>query len=212
MIRFLFILLLPFALYGSKILSYNIYDRTDRVDVMITFDTPYEGVIKQNQGKSNIIIKLEDASIESAKVKQLSSKFLSSLNISPMAGYTQITANVPPSVELKVSKTSDAYGLRLRFVALTAKAQTATTVSAAQKTTQTTTTNALPTKKEDDLSSSYYIVITILILGIVILLYIKTKATPKKQKNSWLFNPNQEADADKKKQPTTTADGVSIRF
>ncbi|MDY0117651.1 MAG: hypothetical protein RBR59_08750, partial [Sulfurimonadaceae bacterium] len=32
------------------------------------------------------------------------------------------------------------------------------------------------------------------------------------QKNSWLFNPNQEADADKKKQPTTTADGVSIRF
>lgn len=209
MIRFLFIFLLPFTLYGSKILSYNIYDRTDRVDVMITFDTPYEGSIKQNQSASNIIIKLEDASIESAKVKKLSSKFLSSLNISPMAGYTQITANTPPSVELKVSKTSDSYGLRLRFVAQTVQSipQAAPQV---QKATQATTTSSLPTKKDDDLSSSYYIVIAILILGIIILLYIKTRVTPKKQKNSWLFNPNNEAQKDK--QPLTDKDGVSIRF
>lgn len=62
MIRLVLLFLLPFTLYGSKILSYNIYDRTDRVDVMITFDTPYEGIIKQSVAKSTIIIKLEEAS------------------------------------------------------------------------------------------------------------------------------------------------------
>ena len=35
------LLLLPAFLWGAKILSYNVYDRNDRVDVMLTFDTPY---------------------------------------------------------------------------------------------------------------------------------------------------------------------------
>jgi myo-inositol-hexaphosphate 3-phosphohydrolase len=115
MIRLLLIFLLPLALNASKILSYNIYDRTDRADVMITFDTPYEGVIKQNVSKSQIIIKLTDAKIESSKLKKLSSKFLNSISITPMSGYTQIVASVADSVTLKASKTSDSYGLRLRF-------------------------------------------------------------------------------------------------
>ncbi|MEK6658597.1 MAG: hypothetical protein AABY36_02820, partial [Campylobacterota bacterium] len=115
MIRLLLIFIIPFSLYASKILSYNIYDRTDRVDVMITFDTPYEGVIKQKTNDSAISIKLQDTSIESSKIKQLSSKYIKSITISPMQGYTEIVAEVPPSVTLQASKTSDAYGLRLRF-------------------------------------------------------------------------------------------------
>jgi len=67
---------LALSLFASKILSYNIYDRTDRADVMITFDTPYNGVIKQSRGKSKITIKLENASIESPKIKKVASRFL----------------------------------------------------------------------------------------------------------------------------------------
>ena len=115
MIRYLLVFLLPLSIYASKILSYNVYERTDRVDVMITFDTPYRGVIKQNTSKSKIVIKLEDASIESSKMKKISSNFLKSLSITPLKNHTQITALVPAMIKIIASKTSDAYGLRLRF-------------------------------------------------------------------------------------------------
>ena len=107
MTKIILLILLPLLLSASKILSYNIYDRTDRVDVMITFDTPYEGKIKQSKSATKIIIKLEDASIESTKTKILSSKFLNSINIVPLANYTKIIAVVPDSISLKASKTSD---------------------------------------------------------------------------------------------------------
>lgn len=208
MIRLVLLFLLPFTLYGSKILSYNIYDRTDRVDVMITFDTPYEGIIKQSVAKSTIIIKLEEASIESAKIKQLSSKFLTSLSITPMAGYTQITATVPPSVQLKASKTSDSYGLRLRFLTQTMQANMPTEKEQASGNLLQT----LPTKKGEDLSMSYYIVIATLVVGIIILFFLKTKITSKKQNSSWLFNPNQTPAAQPAAQPNVPANNVSIRF
>ena len=190
MIRFLllFCLVISAHLNASKILSYNIYDRSDRVDVMITFDTPYRGIIKQSVTDSKITIKLQDASIESSKVKQISSKYLHSLSITPMSGYTQIVASLPSSVKLKASKTSDAYGLRLRF--------SNKTTTTKQKNTANTTQNplsALPTKKSNGMEKSYYIVSVILIVGILILLFIKKKVNPnkeQKQQNSWLFKEN----------------------
>ncbi len=205
MIKLLVVLVLPLLLNASKILSYNIYDRTDRVDVMITFDTPYEGKIKQSIGSSKIIIKLEDASIEATKTKLLSSKFLKSINIVPLSDYTKIVAVVPKSVTLKASKTSDSYGLRLRFSNITAQAKSQEVV------TSNSPINALsnlPTKKENDLSKNYYIVIGILLVGIFILFILKNKinTTSKKDKsNSWLFKVANEA-----KDPST--DEVKIRF
>ncbi len=171
MIKYLLLFLLTFSfLQASKILSYNIYDRTDRADVMITFDTPYNGIIKQSISNSKIIIKLSGASIESSKVKNVSSKFLHSVTITPMAGQTQIVASVPTSIKLIASKTSDAYGLRLRFTNKPAN----NTVKSTPLVTSTSL-SALPTKKSDDMSTSYFIVVAILILGILILFFLKKK-------------------------------------
>lgn len=188
MIRLLFIFLLPFSLYASKILSYNIYERTDRADVMITFDTPYTGVIKQSRGKSKTILKLGDASIESSKIKKVNSKYLKSLTITPLMDYTQIVAITPSYVKLIASKTSDGYGLRLRFTEQAATKQASTATAATSPNLST-----LPTKKGDDLSTSYYLVIAILFIGIIILFYLKHKIQTKQQpkmkqvQNSWLF-------------------------
>ena len=212
MIKLLLLFLLPFSAYASKILSYNIYDRTDRVDVMITFDTPYEGTIKQSLSDSNILIKLEEASIESAKVKRLSSKYISSIAITPMSGYTQIAANVPPSVTLQASKTSDSYGLRLRF---TAAARSSNAIKE-PKQAESALLSSLPTKKSDDIAQSYYIVIEVLIIGIIILFYIKkrvsTPPSPKKT-SSWLFAQNSPQEQTKTVQPASIPNNdVSIRF
>ncbi|MCX6076241.1 MAG: hypothetical protein NTW78_05055 [Campylobacterales bacterium] len=203
MIKLLFILLIPFMLNASKILSYNIYDRTDRVDVMITFDAPYNGVIKQSAGASKIIIKLESATIEASKSKEISSKFLNSLNITPIAGYTQIEASVPPSVVLKASKTSDSYGLRLRFTN-----EAPTKENSTNEQNNTSSLSSLPTKQGNELSSSYYIVVGILVIGIVILFLLNKKIAQNKEKpnyKSWLFKENKE--------PTSVAgENVTIRF
>ena len=217
MIKYLLLFLLPLTLLqASKILSYNIYDRTDRADVMITFDTPYEGVIKQSISKSKIIIKLNDASIESSKIKNVSSKFLHSITITPMAGQTQIVASIPSSVRLIASKTSDSYGLRLRFTTNVAK-------KSSTKSSQLPTGNqlsSLPTKKSDDMSTSYYIVVAILIVGILILFMLKKQMAaknPQTQQSPWLFQANhndatQTETAQVATQPTSTNNDISIRF
>ncbi|EQB40386.1 hypothetical protein M947_00895 [Sulfurimonas hongkongensis] len=208
MIRLLLIALLPLVLNASKILSYNIYDRTDRADVMITFDTPYEGVIKQSVSNSIITIKLIDANIESFKTKKLSSKFLHSISITPMSGYTQIVASVAPSVELQASKTSDAYGLRLRFHLSTPTPSTKTKTPVPSNNPLA----LLPTKQDSGMSQSYYIVIAILIIGILILIYLKKKMAPKESKtNKWTYNSSTQNNT--QMQRTSKGDeNVSIRF
>jgi len=218
MIKFLLLFTLSFSfLNASKILSYNIYDRTDRADVMITFDTPYDGVIKQSISPSKIIIKLSKASIESSKFRKSTSKFLHYVNIIPSSNQTKIIASVPPNTKLLASKTSDAYGLRLRFVSAT------TINNRAKETNQqvTTSLSSLPTKKDSDMSTSYYIVVTILIIGILILFVIKKRLlikgeNAKKNSSTWLFQQNEKTTQTKATQTNSNNDTnhnqISIRF
>ena len=229
MIKLFLLFLLPFTLLNAaKILSYNIYDRTDRADVMITFDTPYDGVIKQSVTKSRIIIKLQNASIESPKIKKVSSRFLHSITITPMKNQTQIVASVPSSVKLIASKTADAYGLRLRFASKVAKRtitqQVNTKIAAINNTKpKTNSFSNLPTKKDDGISTSYYIVVTILVLGVLILFVVRKKMlqkgiTPPKS-SPWLFqashgNATQVAENQTAMQASSipATSQISIRF
>lgn len=45
----LFFLILP--LYSVELISFNIYDRNDRVDLMLSFDNAYNGKISQKKRK-----------------------------------------------------------------------------------------------------------------------------------------------------------------
>lgn len=191
-----FLLLSPFAL-ASKILSYNVYDRTDRVDIMFTFDTPYEGTLSQSRQQDKIIIKLGGATIEAPKVKNISSAFLSKLTITPIENQTQVIAKVPSSVSMQASKTSDAYGLRLRF----------TKVAAASESPEPATSSplgALPTKPSGEYEQSYYIVIGILVIGILILLWLKSRINSAASSPSkpWLMGGAKKS----------KSEGVNIRF
>jgi len=215
MIKIILLLALPFFLYASKILNYNVYDRTDRVDIMITFDTPYNGTIKQNTTRSKIVLTLDNVSIEAPKSKKIASKYLQSISIVPLQNATQIIATVPnKNIKLHASKTTDGYGLRLRFT-------TKTTTKQKEETTRTTepSLSVLPTKKDEDISQSYIIVITIMVIGIFILLYLKRKVqkqssssvSPKKaKKDTWLFQST--STQTKAPQESQKDENVSIRF
>jgi len=211
----LLVLVILSSLHASKILSYNIYDRTDRADVMITFDTPYEGIIKQSIGKNIIKIKLMDASIESSKIKKISSQFLHSITITPMASQVQIIASVPYGIKLLASKTTDAYGLRLRFASKNiSKNNTEQTQESAS---QNRAVSSLPTKRDSEISTSYYIVVTTLIIGIIILLIFKKKmltqgAKGNSNKNTWLFKENSTQTKQIDTDEITKEDPISIKF
>ena len=205
--KILLLLFVPILLFASKILSYNVYDRSDRVDVMFTFDTPYDGVISQQTLGSKIIIKLDDATIESEKNKKLTSKYLTDLTISPISNYTQIVASVPSDVQVQASKTSDAYGLRLRFNTAAPALQTSSTDNTAEAATP-----SLPTKQDIQISAGYYVVIAILLASLIFVFYLKRKmqnginpkssATAAKPfKKPWLFGSND-----------TKTDDLNIRF
>ncbi len=183
------LLLLPAFLWGAKILSYNVYDRNDRVDVMLTFDTPYEGVLRQNRQNDTVIVKLEEAFIDSPVVKNVTSKYLNKLTITPENENIQIIAELSNNVIMQASKTSDSYGLRLRFMH----------PEAVNSTTQNTpvdetSVEGLPTKKGNEFEQSYYVVIGILIIGIAILFWLKqniakrTTAMKNEPKSPWLFD------------------------
>jgi len=210
---FLLILLFPLTLAASKILSYNIYERTDRADVMITFDTPFEGKITQNSIENKITIKLDGASIESPKIKKVNSEFLHSLTITPIKGETQLIAAVGERVNFVASKTSDGYGLRLRFL----KQQANTQQSDTQNTSQIASNNplsALPTKKDTGVSQRYYIVVGFLVLAILVLLYFKRKiqnSQETQKQGNWLFKSptTQTQESAKNSQPKSE---VSLRF
>jgi len=196
------LLFVPAILFGSKILSYNIYDRHDHVDVMLTFDTPYEGVLRQNRQGDVIIIKLEAATIDTPFTKAVSSDFLQKLAISSTPDQIQIVANVPQNVILQASKTSDSYGLRLRF-----NPPAASPLTGDSEGKNTDGAAALPTKEGNEFEQSYYVVIGILIVGIAILFWLKQGIAKKtirmrdEPKTPWLFN------ADKKSSPIVTSSG-----
>ncbi|PHM17507.1 MAG: hypothetical protein CJD30_06300 [Sulfuricurvum sp. PD_MW2] len=184
------LLLLPALLWGAKILSYNVYDRNDRVDVMLTFDTPYEGVLRQNRIGNTFTVKLEQAFIEDPKVKTITSKYLNKLSITPKEDHTEITAEVSNDVTMQASKTSDSYGLRLRFMNPSAPANPFTGAASGEQ----PAVGALPTKKGNEFEQSYYVVIAILVIGIAILFWLKqniakrTATMRTEPKTPWLFD------------------------
>ena len=216
MIKIVLLLVLPFFLYASKILNYNVYDRTDRADIMITFDTPYSGVIKQTTSRSKIILTLDGVNIEAPKSKRVASKYLQSIAIVPLQNATQIIATVPSqNITLHASKTTDGYGLRLRFTAKVVTKQEAQTTLNAEP-----SLSLLPTKKDENISTSYIIVITLMVIGVFILLYLKRKvqkqpASPQKiKKDTWLFqSTNSETKEPVQAKPENKSEeNVSIRF
>lgn len=200
--RYLLLLLLPYLLFGSKILSYNVYERSNRVDVMLTFDTPYEGSLAQVKKSNKIILKLQGASIEAPKIKNLNTSYLHKMMITPINAHTEIILQTASNVSMSASKTNDAYGLRLRFVKGAPVVKAAKQKATKQIATPTVKTNTLQTKKEIKFNNSYYIVIAILLLGIIIMLWLKKKmgGAQVKGKQPWLFKGGAKKE------------GMSVRF
>jgi hypothetical protein len=184
---------------------------------MLTFDTPYEGVLRQNRQGDVIIIKLEAAAIDTPITKEITSDFLQKLSITSSADQIQIVAKVPTNVLLQASKTSDSYGLRLRF-----NHPTTSPLSPDNSVENTNESSLLPTKQGNEFEQSYYVVIGILVVGIAILFWLKQGIAKKtirmrdEPKTPWLFNSDKKSNtflsSNTSLASTLEGGGVHIRF
>lgn len=202
--KIVLLFLMSVALMASDILSYNIYNRAKRVDVMFTFDTPYQGVIKEIKKPSKIILQLYNLSIDTPAVKHINSPLISKLTVTPLDNYVQIVAFVNSNTSLQIDKTTDKYGLRLRFIPKVVIADKSNMLN------NHNTPFALKTQQSLDIPTSYYIVVAILFIAAVLLFFIKRKVNkklstqksrPAALKNRWFFK-----DGENKK------DEVGVRF
>lgn len=186
----LFLLIIP--AFASTILSFKVYERSDRTDILFTFDTPYEGRISKKVSDGAITLHLYDALYSQSRTRQISSKFINSFSLVPEPKKSVVILNVMPNMGVKVSKTVDSYGLRLRIEPKNSSTTSATNTEPSSatnlsslKSLKQSPSNGLPHAPETLVNSRYITVMAILILAVILLYWFKRKVD--KKGNSWLF-------------------------
>ncbi len=182
-----FLLLLPLflPLFSANITNQNIYEKDDRVDIMLSFDAPFHGKITQKKEDKNRILILTGASIEQKTSKDIASDILQKLSLTPYHDKVVIALEGDGDFQVNASKTVDLYGLRLRI-----------TPAALFNETANSNDNVIETKKEDDMSVAFSKVMLIL-LALLAFLYFFKKWLSKQGgviQGNWLFSQKKASD------------------
>ncbi len=115
--KYLFLsLFLSLPLFSANLLNYNVYDREDRVDIMLSFDSPYKAMVKQDIKKDIILLSFDSLLFKKEETKELKSKLVKRILISPSANKTAIMLETNAEVDLELSSINDDFGLRLRIL------------------------------------------------------------------------------------------------
>jgi len=191
-IIFLLLIISDF-LISANLLTHSIYNRQNRVDLMLTFDEPYHGRISQREFDNNKIIKLYNLSFAKEVKESIDSKILKEIDIFPRKNSLYIFLKSDKKIFVTVDKTVDNYGLRIRasFKMLkkeeTKKEKPTPVVSPVKKDKQNDNKISLG-KKEPivKIGYGYYIFLSLLIL-IAILLYLFRERLQNRQGGTWLF-------------------------
>lgn len=183
---FIFLFLISFA-NSANLLTHNVYERSDRVDVMLSFDSPYEGKISQKRGSNITTLTLSDLTYDRLIEKNINSNILQAITIAPNKDSINVIIKSKNSIGVIASKTVDGFGLRIRTKSIAKASQKPTNTTVSDK-TQT----PISTKPSEDLVDGRYLsVIFLLSIMVIFMFWIKRRVTKKtekvKSKNSWLF-------------------------
>ncbi len=181
-------------LFATSLLTYNIYDRSDRVDLMLSFDSPYDGQISQERSANLLVLKLSDLSYNNIIKKEISSSIVQSLTIKPNGSFLKIIINSKNQIGVIASKTTDGFGLRIRIKLTTSAGKNKAKSSFTQVTTQKT-----QYYDGNSLDYRYISVLIILFVLLAIMFWVKRKFTynnSTKGENSWLFKKGSSSTQD----------------
>lgn len=175
------------TLFSSTLLTYNIYEREDRVDIMLSFDSPYEGKIFQQKGANLISLILLDLNSDQLIEKSINSNIVQEFSIEPTQNGIVATLKSKNPIGVYASKTVDGFGLRIRSKLM---------VPPIKSTPVPTQTKANIPEKNTPLSlanTKYMVVIGVMFLLLIFLFWLKRKIKNQnsskisKNRSSWLF-------------------------
>lgn len=172
---------------ATTLLTFNTYDRDDRVDLMLSFDTPYNGKIFLKKNANEEIITLSNITFDKKITKNINSDIVQEIQILPEGQNLQIIFKSDKKIGIVASKTTDGFGLRIRATML--KKQNSKIYSAPETTTQQTA-NYNNQNSYDYNDSRYFLVLLILVALVLLLLYLKRKTSKDFTAGNWLFKPN----------------------
>ncbi|WP_024953880.1 hypothetical protein [Sulfurospirillum arcachonense] len=216
----IFLLTISFV-NASNLLTHNIYERSDRVDVMLSFDSPYEGKITQKRGENITTLTLSDLTYDKLIEKNINSPILQAFTIEPDKDNIKVILKSEKNIAVIASKTVDGFGLRIRTKPIFINKIQSTKVSSVTTNTKTPITTKL---SEDLIDSRYLSVILLLSIMILFMFWVKKRVANKqtqvkaKNKNSWLFkqdtqnNSNGEINVLHKKQIDNSNSVVLLEF
>ena len=144
------------ALWGSNLSTYNIYERSDRVDIMLSFDAPYSGAILQERKDGAITLLFKDLQNDQNIEKSVNSSILQELLFEPRGQNLALVIKSDAQVAVSASKTTDGFGLRIRVTPENAANSADATALSPQETREniTETTNLSGDQNASNLTSS----------------------------------------------------------
>jgi flagellar biogenesis protein FliO len=160
-------------------IKYNIYDREQRIDLMLSFTQKITQEVTQNRSDKSVTIMVKDATYHSNVSKTFSNHLIKSIDIIPLEDAIRIDIKSDEKFAHEVSKTIDGYGLRIRMTPFNTTPKVETAIPQMQ------TPQEEPTKlqtKEDFDYTTYYLVMVVLLILVIILWIVKKRL----ENNSWL--------------------------
>jgi len=178
-------------LNAASIVNYNIYERTKRVDIMITFDMPFKSEIIEKNNNNLLVVTLKDVTTKRFDREHLNHKLLSYLEIKQIGNDTKFYFSVKNPINLKVAKTIDGYGLRMRLFSKE-NVITKTPKEEAPQGIKEGLNDSKLLKTTTPSDTQYILVLLILVFGVLTLYWLKKKTLTTSKTNSavpnWLFN------------------------
>jgi len=168
----LLFLLFFISLQGSNLSTYNIYERSDRIDIMLSFDAPYDGNIFQKRENGMMMLVFDKLSFDQVVDKSINSKIMQELYIEPKQNSVVLSIKSNTAILVNASKTTDGFGLRVRVTPPQNPNQNQPPQTIINpKIAQNSTT--------DFIDARYYLVLGVL-LGLLIVLWMIKRSLAKK--------------------------------
>ncbi|WP_200762410.1 hypothetical protein [Nitrosophilus alvini] len=111
--RYLFLLIFCIPIFASNILSIDVKEHKDNIEILFGFDTPYEGQISQKVAKEQIKIILKDAKSPSSWQKKIDTSFVYQIELIPKGNDSELIIYTVEKAAVLASKSTDGFGLKL---------------------------------------------------------------------------------------------------
>jgi flagellar biogenesis protein FliO len=112
--QLLILITLTLTLYGAQLLNENLYERENRVDLLLSLDRSFTGHVEKSQYGHKTTLMISDIMALDKRFFEGNQDFFSSLTLLPKADKVKIVIN--GKNEIKVSKTVDGHGVRIRIM------------------------------------------------------------------------------------------------